>query len=375
MGLLFDPRLVAYVNVLRDEKAQWDARVRRRADALAMAPAPTPAAGGVSVGPADGNSTNNAPVAATPAIPTNSAPVGFDPGNAYGPPHTEVGPAELSTTQKKLSDVAQCLIWVNTDCEIAALDQKYLRLKGKIDPVTREWHVENRAQLDALLQLAATGAQQGAAFANEAEVNPDVFAMILERASYLRLHGDDTNALSGLRQYWRCALLGNMCWQLAHTRKAAAVDLSAEPGRRQEGQGEDRRWLEIGRQDEDRIVWQNVVHQCGDREHRDECRRPRGDEHGGASGRDGTAGGCHQHGDRPRNERRAGACSRRGAIHQRSARGDARAGKAHRRRRDQCAAGCPRRHPSRVGRNAAARDHTDRHAARNPGDPFSFSRP
>jgi hypothetical protein len=225
VGLLFDPRLVAYVNVLRDEKAQWDARARRRND---EAPVPAPSTNEAAASTTDANSTNNAPVTATPTVSTNSAPVGFDPGNAYLPPHTEADPTDLSQSQKKLSDVAQCLIWVNTDCEIASLDQKYLRLKGAIDPATREWHVQNRAQLDALLDLATTGAQQGAAFANQAQVSPDVFAMILERASYLRQHGDDTNALAGLRNYWRCALLGNMCWQLAHTHKAAAVDLSTE---------------------------------------------------------------------------------------------------------------------------------------------------
>jgi hypothetical protein len=227
VGLLFDPRLVAYVNVLRDEKAQWDARVRRRNDEVPT-PAPAASTNAAAASTTDANSTNAAPVAATPTVSTNSAPVGFDPGNSYAPPHTEVDPTDLSQSQKKLSDVAQCLIWVNTDCEIASLDQKYLRLKGAIDPTTREWHVQNRAQLDALLDLATTGAQQGAAFANQAQVSPDVFAMILERASYLRQHGDDTNALAGLRNYWRCALLGNMCWQLAHTHKAAAVDLSAE---------------------------------------------------------------------------------------------------------------------------------------------------
>jgi hypothetical protein len=115
---------------------------------------------------------------------------------------------------------------VNTDCEIATLDEKYLRLTGSVDPESHAWHAKNRSQLDTLLELAASGAREGAAFAQEAQVSPDIFAMILERATYLRSHGNDANALSGLREYWRCALLGNMCWQLAHTHKAAAVELS-----------------------------------------------------------------------------------------------------------------------------------------------------
>ena len=54
VGLLFDPRLVAYVNVLRDEKAQWDSRQRRHADSIALAPPAATSGGSVSVGPADG---------------------------------------------------------------------------------------------------------------------------------------------------------------------------------------------------------------------------------------------------------------------------------------------------------------------------------
>ena len=131
--------------------------------------------------------------------------------------------------KRSWSDVAQCLIWVNTDCEIETLDAKYLRLTGTLDPATREWHVKDRSQLDALLQLAqGRGGAGNRLCLEQAQVDPSIFSMILERAGYLRLHGDDSSALDGLRNYWRCALLGNMCWQLAHTRKAAAVDLSAE---------------------------------------------------------------------------------------------------------------------------------------------------
>jgi hypothetical protein len=235
VGLLFDPRLAAYVNVLREEQGDWNSRVRRKANdaaaAAAMAPASTNAA------PADAtnnaaavaaSATNSVPLQSTPANATNNGPVGFDPGNAYAPPHTVV--ESNAEPKNKLSDVAQCLIWVNTDCEIATLDEKYLRLTGTVDPATHIWHVKDRTQLETLLQLAENGAQEGSAFAQQALVNPDIFAMILERASYLRQHGDDSNALAGLREYWRCALLGNMCWQLAHTHKAAAVDLSAETG-------------------------------------------------------------------------------------------------------------------------------------------------
>ncbi len=124
--------------------------------------------------------------------------------------------------------MALCLVWANHDCEIATLNEKYLRLSGTIDPVTREWHVKDRAKLDTLLQSAATGAREGIAFAEKAEVDPAVLAMIYERASNLAIQNDDASALEALRNYWRCALLGNMCWQLAHTHKAQPVDISTD---------------------------------------------------------------------------------------------------------------------------------------------------
>jgi hypothetical protein len=212
-GLLFDPRLVAYVNVLRQAKADWDAHQRKKeidteaaASAQAQASAATPGAGPVKL-------DANAPASA----------VGFDPGDTYRPPHTIVTTAAAA---KKLSDVALCLIWVNNDCEIATLDEKYLCLSGTMDPVTHEWHVKDRGKLDALLQMAEVGARHGIAFAEKAEIDPSILAMIYEKAAHQRLQGDDASALDALRNYWRCALLGNVCWQLAHTPKAQPVELS-----------------------------------------------------------------------------------------------------------------------------------------------------
>jgi hypothetical protein len=116
---------------------------------------------------------------------------------------------------------------VNNDCEIATLDEKYLRLNGTMDSSTHEWRMKDRAKLDALLQMAEIGARHGIAFAKKAEIDPSVLAMIYERAAHQRLQGDDVSALDALRNYWRCALLGNMCWQLAHTPKAQPVDISS----------------------------------------------------------------------------------------------------------------------------------------------------
>lgn len=222
-GLLFDPRLVAYVNVLRQIKADWDSHQRKKdIEGQAAANAPTPA-------PSAATGATNAPDTSNPIKLNSNAPasaVGFDPGDTYRPPHTVVVTA---ADAKKLTDVALCLIWINHDCEIATLDEKYLRLSGTMDPATHEWHVKDRAKLDALLQMAEIGARHGIAFAEKAQIDPSVLAMIYERAAHQRIQGDDASALDSLRNYWRCALLGNVCWQLAHTPKAQPVDLSSLP--------------------------------------------------------------------------------------------------------------------------------------------------
>jgi hypothetical protein len=203
-GLLFDPRLAAYINVLRETKAAWDARQRKK-EMDAAAPVALPAD------------------AATKLNASATTNVGFDPGNTYGAPHTVLVP---TGPVKKLSDAAACLVWVDNDCEIATLDEKYLRLDGTIDPVTHEWQVKDRSKLDALVQSAESGARQGIAFADKAEVDTSVLDMIYEEASQLRIQGNDRSALEALRNYWRCALLGNMCWQLAYAHKAQPVDLT-----------------------------------------------------------------------------------------------------------------------------------------------------
>lgn len=220
-GLLFDPDLVAYVGVLREIKTDWDARQRKKEiDAQNAAANPPPTT------PANGDGKPPTAVKLNAHDANAGAPM-FDPGNTFTPPHTALAP---TTVAKKLSDTALCLIWVNNDCEIAMLDEKYLRLNGTIDTTTHEWHVKDRAKLDTLLQAAESGAREGIAFAEKAEVDTSVLAMIYERGSHLRIQTDDASALEALRQYWRCALLGNMCWQLAHTHKAQPVDLSQEQG-------------------------------------------------------------------------------------------------------------------------------------------------
>jgi hypothetical protein len=214
-SLLFDPRLVAYVNVLKQEKADWDAHERRKVE---------PAAADTTVAPKDA-APPSADQKADSVKPNsgNSEPALFDPGNTYHPPNTAV---VTSSASRKLSDAAACLIWVDHDCEIATLDEKYLRLNGAMDPVTHDWKIKDRAKLDSLLQMAEIGARRGISFASNTGIDSSVLAMIYEKAANQRTRGTEAASLDSLRNFWRCALLGNMCWQLAHTRKAEAVDLS-----------------------------------------------------------------------------------------------------------------------------------------------------
>jgi len=208
-GLLFDPRLVAYVNVMREAKSDWDALQHKKE---LEAGAAAPSAKGSPASPGAKTDTSH-----------KSTVVAFDPGNTFMPPHTVL---VSSGSGKKLSDVAACLVWANHDCEIATLDEKYLHLNGTVDSATHEWHVKDRAKLDALLQLAEIGARRGISFAEKTQIDISVLDMIYERAGYLRIQGDDSSALESLRNYWRCALLGNMCWQLAHGLKAQPANIA-----------------------------------------------------------------------------------------------------------------------------------------------------
>jgi hypothetical protein len=207
-GLLFDPRLVAYIDVLKKTKSAWEARSQKK-EIESTAPNP------------------GTPTTSVKLDSTATGAVGFDPGTTYAPPHVTVA----ASAGKKLSDAAACLIWANSDCEIAALDEKYLHLDGDIDPSTHEWRIKDRAKLDELLQAAEGGARLGLTMAEKAEIDTSVLDMIFERASQLRLQNNDTSGLDALRNYWRCALLGNMCWQLAHTHKAEPVDLAGANGK------------------------------------------------------------------------------------------------------------------------------------------------
>ncbi len=145
---------------------------------------------------------------------------GFVPGSAYAPPKVSVSGEDPSSLW---SDPAKCMAWVNLYCELAALEQKYLLLRGSFDEQTGEWTASSRASLERLVQNAEQGAREGIYAASQVGVAPDVFAMIFERAGALRASDRHEDRLEGLKQYWRCGLMGQLCWQLAFVPKAAAT--------------------------------------------------------------------------------------------------------------------------------------------------------
>ncbi|MDD5260782.1 MAG: hypothetical protein PHD76_02940 [Methylacidiphilales bacterium] len=184
-SLLFDARLSSFVRVLKDSKTTWEqqqqaAAHQKRKDQPSL------------------------------------VKVGFTPGDGYDTPKAPVPPLPVSS----LSDAARCLSWVNEYCEIAMLDQKYLHLGGSFDANTFEWKVADRVALENMLQFADLGARRGISFAESAGLDTSILVLIYEAGSNLRASEDNNLRLEGLRQYWRCALLGSMCGQLSFASRA-----------------------------------------------------------------------------------------------------------------------------------------------------------
>ncbi|MFQ3671223.1 MAG: hypothetical protein SNJ84_07170, partial [Verrucomicrobiia bacterium] len=187
-SLIFDPRLASYARVLRDAKRSWEQqeamreRERRRRE-LAENPESTPA---------------------------NYQSIGFTPGPAYGPPRAPEAPA----APRSLSDAASAMAWANDYCEVAMLEQQYLRLGGAFDMEKLEWNIRNKEALGAMLATADQLAKRGIMAAVQVGADPTILTIIHQNATSLRAEPDATSQLEALRQYWRCALLGNMAWQL-----------------------------------------------------------------------------------------------------------------------------------------------------------------
>jgi hypothetical protein len=176
---LINPRLIATARKLRDAHVSWEQQVERRRR-----------------------------LEFTRSANQESQPVGFSPGASFAPPEVAM-PAPLPD---QLSPTAHLFAWVNDYCEVAALNAKFLGPDsggGK-----SALGASNRDMLQRMLRHADMGALQAIALAGKVGVDPAMLLLIYERASYLRASEDEERVLESLRQYWRCNLLGNLCWQL-----------------------------------------------------------------------------------------------------------------------------------------------------------------
>lgn len=189
-NLLFDARLASFERLLHDNKAAWDKKQQELAEALA--------ASKKEAGDPD--------------------KIGFVPGDGYSVPKSPTPPPPVHN----LSDAALCLNWANEYCELATLNEKYLHLGATFDVTTLQWIIKDSAALQNQLQVAEAGARRGISLAENAGIDTSALALIYESASTLRTSSDNTARLEGLRQYWRCALLGSLSWQLGYLPQAVA---------------------------------------------------------------------------------------------------------------------------------------------------------
>lgn len=187
--ILLDPRLSTYARVMEEIQKEWDSRVSN----------------------AISSQTNT-------KIDHN---VGWTPSGAYNPPRTANIGTQVAAV--KISDTSRCLKWVNDYCEVAVLDNKYLKMGGYFDSARQEWMIPQQATLQAMTQYADVAARRGIAMAEQIGLNTNILELVYERASYLRSSRRMDDKLEALRQFWRCALMGNMCWQLGYVPKASAM--------------------------------------------------------------------------------------------------------------------------------------------------------
>jgi hypothetical protein len=193
--LLFDPRLATLGRVLRDAHAAWEQQIERKI-----------------------SQQRTQPVIST-------MEVGFVPGAGYAPPTPPVPPPIV----QNIGAAQRPLNWVNDFCEVAMLEQKYLGPGGVFEPHSLEWKSCNRAAVQSMLQVADVDARQGIAFAERIGMDSSALILIYENASFLRNAGDDLDKLEALKQFWRCSLLGNFCWQIITNPRIPAPPSAVTP--------------------------------------------------------------------------------------------------------------------------------------------------
>ena len=141
-----------------------------------------------------------------------SGRLGFTPGFGY---QEDMAKSTNPPPERNISATADCLSWINTLTEVDALRAKYLVMDGAFDSGSAQWLLRSDALLERMIQASEAGARRGIAFLNKLGVDPAPLRLIHERADGLRHSLDAVNRVEALRQYWRCSLLGSLCWQLA----------------------------------------------------------------------------------------------------------------------------------------------------------------
>ncbi len=141
-----------------------------------------------------------------------SGRLGFTPG--FGYQEDPAGARHAPPVDRDMSPSADCLSWVNTLCEIEALRAKYLVMDGVFDTGSARWLLRSDALLERMIQSAEAGSRRGVGFLQKIGVNPAILQLIHERGDGMRHRIDADDRIEALRQYWRCSLLGSLCWQL-----------------------------------------------------------------------------------------------------------------------------------------------------------------
>lgn len=141
---------------------------------------------------------------------------GFTPGPAYQPPKPPAPPSASFF----FNDIAQCFLNVNYFLEAELLNQKYFHLNASLELDSLRWSLSNSITLEKLLQNAEIAARTGMSAARSADIDGSPLAMIYEYATVLRLSDQDQDRIEALRQFWRCAWLGYLSWQLGHIPQA-----------------------------------------------------------------------------------------------------------------------------------------------------------
>lgn len=164
-----------------------------------------------------------------------SGRLGFTPG--FGYQEDGAGARSMPPPDRNLGATADCFSWVNTLCEVESLRAKYLVMDGAFDPGSARWLLRSDALLERMIQAADAGAQRGIGFAERVDVSTAVLQLVRERADGMRHRPDADDRIEALRQYWRCSLLGSLCWQLMLPEPepaipAPATDAEATPVRR-----------------------------------------------------------------------------------------------------------------------------------------------